>query len=154
MAQRIYVQNEPEIFRVYLPDEEELEESEKTWFEHRKMTEGDYQKYVDLTSTVKLGNQKSKDKKDEKAEVDMQLGATRSYLLTNLAVAWNVVYENPKTGKVEPLALTPNNINRMPPEVVKVWIEDIQEKNPILKSEEDDEGDKVISKSGKATPLE
>jgi hypothetical protein len=91
MPQKIYVQNEPEIFRVYLPDEADYAEEDKTWFEHRKMTEGDYQKYVDLTSTVKLGNQKSKDKKDEKAEVDMQLGATRSYLLTTLAVAWNVV---------------------------------------------------------------
>jgi hypothetical protein len=153
MAQKIYVSNEPVINRVYLPDEKDLAEEDKTWFEHRKMSEGDYQKYVDLTSTVKLGNQKGKGKSDEKAEVDMQLGATRSYLVTNLASGWNVLGENPKSGKIEVLALTANNINRMPPEIVKVWLDDIYEQNPILKSDEEDEGDKVITKSGKELPL-
>jgi hypothetical protein len=153
MAQKIYVTNDPEIFRVYLPTEKDEAEEDKTWFEHRKMTEGDYQKYVDLTSTVKLGGQKGKGKSDEKAEVDMQLGTTRSYLVTTLAVNWNVIAENPKSGKTEVLALTANNINRMPPEVIRVWLDDIYDKNPILKSEEEDEGDKVITKSGKETPL-
>ena len=155
MAQKIYVTNDPIINRVYLPLEKDDAEEDRTWFEHRKMDEGDYQKFVDLTSTVKLGNQKGKGKgkSDEKAEVDMQLGATRSYLITTLAHAWNVVGKNPKTDKVEVLALTANNINRMPPEIIKVWLDDIYEQNPILKSEDEDEGDKIITKSGKELPL-
>jgi len=141
MAQRIYVKNVPETYRVYLPTEKDLEEGDKTWFEHRKMTEADYQKFVDLTSTVKLANAKKKGKEDDKAEVDMMLGKTRAFLIQTLMVNWNVIGED---GKV--LAATMNNVNLLPPEMVKVWIDDIYEKNPILKSEEEDEGDKEFAK--------
>jgi hypothetical protein len=142
MAQRIYVKTAPDIFRVYLPWEKDLVEEDKTWFEHRKMTEADYQNFVDLTSTVKLANAKKKGKDgDDKAEVDMMLGKTRAFLIKTLMTNWNVVGED---GKI--LAATPNNVNLLPPEIVKVWIDDINEKNPILKSEEEDEGDKEFAK--------
>lgn len=153
MAQKVYVQSVPEIFRVYLPWEKDDVEEDKSWFEHRKMNEDDYQKYVDLTSKVKLGNKK-KGTENDKAEVDMLLGTTRAFLLEKLVVNWNIVTENPKTSKLEVLPVTPNNMKKLPPEVVKVWIEDIYDKNPILKNDEEDEGDIVITKDGKETPLE
>lgn len=151
--QKIYVTNVPETFKVYLPSEKDEKDADKTWFEHRKMTESDYQKYVDLTSKVKLAGSKKKGSDDDKAEVDMMLGTTRAFLVETLIVGWNLITENPKTGEIEPLAVTPNNIKRLPPEIVKVWVDDIYDKNPILKSDEEDEGDVVITKSGKATPL-
>ena len=142
MAQRIYVKSAPEVFRVYLPAEKDLAEEDKTWFEHRKMTEADYQKFVNLTSTVKLANAKKKNKGgDDKAELDMMLGETRAFLISTLMVNWNILGED---GKV--LAATMNNVNLLPPEIVKVWLDDIYEKNPILKSEEEDEGDKEFAK--------
>jgi hypothetical protein len=142
MAQRIYVKSAPEVFRVYLPLEKDLVEEDKTWFEHRKMTEADYQKFVNLTSTVKLANAKKKNKGgDDKAELDMMLGETRAFLISTLMVNWNILGED---GKV--LAATMNNVNLLPPEIVKVWLDDIYEKNPILKSEEEDEGDKEFAK--------
>ena len=142
MAQRIYVKSAPEVFRVYLPLEKDLVEEDKTWFEHRKMTEADYQKFVNLTSTVKLANAKKKNKGgDDKAELDMMLGETRAFLISTLRVNWNILGED---GKV--LAATMNNVNLLPPEIVKVWLDDIYEKNPILKSEEEDEGDKEFAK--------
>lgn len=142
MAQRIYVNKDPEIFRAYLPTEKDLAEEDKTWFEHRKMTEADYQKFVDLTSKVRLANAKKKNADgDDKAEVDMMLGKTRAFLISTLMVNWNVLGEE---GKV--LAATVNNVNLLPPEIVKVWLDDIYEKNPILKSEEEDEGNKEFAK--------
>ena len=142
MAQRIYVKTAPETKRVYLPTEKDLPETDKTWFEHRKMTEADYQKYTDLTSKVKLANAKKKGS-DDKAEVDMMLGTTRAFLIETLIWDWNVIGED---GKI--LAKTPNNIKLLPPEVVKVWIDDIYEFNPVLKNEEEDEGDKEITPGG------
>lgn len=142
MAQKIYVNKDPEIFRVYLPAEKDLAEEDKTWFEHRKMTEADYQRFVDLTSKVRLANAKKKNKDgDDKAEVDMMLGKTRAFLISTLMVNWNVLGEDSKV-----LAATMNNVNLLPPEIVKIWLDDIYEKNPILKSEEEDEGDKEFAK--------
>lgn len=145
MAQNVYVKNAPVIFRVYLPWEKDLQEDDKTWFEHRKMTEADYQKFVDLTSKVRLANAKKKGKDDDKAEVDMMLGTTRAYLVKTLMTNWNIVGED---GKV--LAATENNVNLLPPELVKVLIDDIYDKNTILKSEEEDEGDKEFASVGEA----
>jgi|GEM_PF-6889494 len=147
MAQKIYVHNAPETFRVYLPWEKTEAEEDKTWFEYRAMTEADYQKFVDLTSTVKLANKKKGKDNNDKAEVDMMLGTTRAFLIKTLMVNWNVLGED---GKV--LAATPNNVNLLPPQIVKVWLDDIYENTPILKSEEEDEGDKEIVTVGK-TPL-
>lgn len=147
---RVYFRNKPETRRVYLPWEIDSnnvdfveDENERTWFEHRKMTEGDYQKYSDLTSVVKVGDKK----KDERAEVDMKLGATRKYLLENLVVAWQVFDEN---GKQVPC--TPANLLKMPPEVVRVWVDDIFEFNKILQQEESNEEDKILTSDGEEVP--
>lgn len=147
MAQIVYVTNAPVTQRVFLPKEKDIADSDKTWFEHRKMTEDDYQRYTDLTSKVKLANAKKKGKEDDKAEVDMMLGTTRAFLIETLIWDWNVVGED---GKV--LAKTPNNIKRLPPEVVKVWVDDIYEFNPILKGEEEDEGDVEIDTGATKNP--
>jgi hypothetical protein len=149
MAQRVYVKNAPEVFRVYLEKEKDLPEEDKTWFEHRKMTEADYQRFVDLTSTVKLAGAKRKGNKEDKAEVDMMLGTTRAYLIETLIVNWNVIGEDNKV-----LAATPNNIKKLPPELVKEWVDDIYDKNPILKAEEEDSGDEeIIQVEGGKLPL-
>ena len=147
---RVYFRNKPEIRRVYLPWEVDANnvdfvenEDERTWFEHRKMNEGDYQKYSDLTSVVKVGDKK----KDERAEVDMKLGATRKHLLESLVVAWQVFDEN---GKQVPC--TPANLLKMPPEVVKVWVDDIFEFNKILQQDESNEEDMILTADGEQVP--
>lgn len=149
---RVYFRSKPETRRVYLPWETDPsspdyveEESERTWFEHRKMTEGDYQRYSDLTSVVKVGDKK----KDERAEVDMKLGATRKFLLETLVVAWQVFDEN---GKQVPC--TPANIAKMSPEVVKVWIDDIYDFNKVLQQEEPNEEEKILTSDGEQIPKE
>jgi hypothetical protein len=94
-----------------------------------------------------VANKKKGKDNNDKAEVDMMLGTTRAFLIKTLMVNWNVLGED---GKV--LAATPNNVNLLPPEIVKVWLDDIYENTPILKSEEEDEGDKEIVSVG-ANPL-
>lgn len=140
MAQTSYIMKKNQTRKAYLSWEKELKDEDKTWFEHRKMTEGEYQKYVDLTSKVKLGSRKEK---DDRAEMDMMLGSTREFLLTNLFVDWNAVDEDGK-----PIPATAGNILKMPPEVVKEWIDDIYDFNPILKPEEESE-DKVLGEQKK-----
>lgn len=128
-----------------------MDEIDKTWFEHKKMTEGDYQGYIDLTSKVKIASKgKGKKEGDDKAEMDMLLGTTRMYLIKSVVVGWNLVDEKGQT-----IPPTENNIKRLPPEVVKVWIDDIYEYNPVLKSEEEDEGDVVlVEETGETVPKE
>jgi hypothetical protein len=76
--------------------------------------------------------------------MDMLLGTTRQFLLTTLFVSWNAVdFE----GKEIPG--TPGNIMKMPPEVVKEWVEDIYDYNPILKPEEENEEDRVLGDAKK-----
>jgi hypothetical protein len=144
--QKVYVHDTPATNKVYLPWEKDEKEEDKTWFEHREMTEADYQKFANLTSTIKLGG-KNKGKEDDRAEVDMMVGTTRSFLMENLVIGWNLVGEDGK-----PIARTPNNIKRLPPHIVKVVVDDIYDKNPILKPEEEDEGNKELDNS--APPLE
>jgi hypothetical protein len=151
VAQTVYLRTQPESRRVYLPWEKELSEIDKSWFEHKKMTEGDYQGYIDLTSKVKLASKsKTKGKEDEKAEMDMLLGTTRMYLIKTVVVGWNLVDD-----KGQNIPPTENNIRRLPPEVVKVWIDDIYDFNPVLKVEEDDDGDTVlVEETGEIVPKE
>jgi hypothetical protein len=108
------------------------------------MTEEQYQKYADLTSNVRLGSKKNP---DERAEMNMQLGTSRMFLVTNLAANWNATDE---TGKLMPL--TEVNVKRMPPEIIKIWVDDIYEKNPILKPDEEDEENKVLTDDGEEVP--
>lgn len=123
------------------------EEEDRTWFVHRKMSEAEYQEFINLTSTVKLGSKK-KGKNEERAEMNLMLGTSRMFLLAKLGVTWNLVDEFGKE-----VVFNENNIKRLPPEIVKAWIDDIYEANPILKGEdEEDEGEKVLTKEGDLLP--
>ena len=140
MSRVSYVKSVNETKKAYLSWEEDIPEEDKTWYEHRKMTEADYQRYGDLTSTVKLSDKKDK---DSRAEVNMKLGSTRMFLLETLAVGWNAVDDMGNE-----LPLIPNNLKKMPPEVIREWVDDIIEFNPVLKGDEEDEGNKLLTKSG------
>lgn len=144
MARNIYVSVKKQ--KVYLPWEAELPEEDKTWFEHRSMSEAEYQEFSNLTSTVKLGSKK-KGKEEERAEMNMKLGETRMFLLRTLGLGWNLIGENGND-----LPYTENNIKKVDPAVVKIWIEDIYDFNSILKSEDEDEGDKIITNDGELVP--
>jgi len=144
MARNIYVSVKKQ--KVYLPWESDLPEEDKTWFEHRSMSEAEYQEFSNLTSTVKLGSKK-KGKEEERAEMNMKLGETRMFLLRTLGLGWNLIGENGND-----LPYTENNIKKVDPSVVKVWIEDIYDFNSILKSEDEDEGDRIITNDGELVP--
>jgi hypothetical protein len=150
MSRINYLQRVKENSRVYLPWETNPghpdfveDESERLWFEHRKMNEDVYQAYADLTSNIRLGSKKNP---DERAEMNMKLGSSRMFLLIRLAHDWNATDEAGKT-----MALTENNLKRMPPEVIRVWVDDIYDKNPILNSDED-EGNTVLTEDGEEVP--
>ena len=148
MARNVYTLTKKKM--VYLPWEVDLPEEDKTWFEFRKMVEGDYQEFSDLTSTVKLGSKKKGNKEEERAEMNMKLGKTRMFLLTTLGLRWNLIGEDGKD-----LAFCENNIKRLDPEVVKIWIDAIYDFNPPLKNDDgEDEGDKVITNDGELLPKE
>jgi len=140
----IDVKSSSSIKRVYLPWEADLPEEDRTWFEHHKMTEADYQEYVNLTSKVKLGDKK---KTDDKTEFDMMLGTSRQFLLAKLAVDWNVVDENGG-----PVPMLESTLKKMDPRVIKVWVDDIYEFNPVLNPDEEKEEDKVLGVKGEKSP--
>jgi len=108
------------------------------------MTEADYQEYVNLTSKVKLGDKK---KTDDKTEFDMMLGTSRQFLLAKLAVDWNVVDENGT-----PVPMLESTLKKMDPRVIKVWVDDIYEFNPVLSPDEEKEEDKVLGVKGEKLP--
>lgn len=141
MSRVSYVKSINETKKAYLSWEDDLPEEDKTWYEHRKMTEDDYQKYGDLTSTVKLSDKKDK---DSRAEVNMKLGSTRMFLLETLAVGWNAVDDLGND-----LPLTVKNLKKMPPEVIREWVDDIIDFNPVLKGD-DEEDEKLLTKSGES----
>src|SRR5674476_1034235 len=140
----IDVKSSSSIRRVYLPWEKDIPEDDKTWFEHHKMTEADYQDYVNLTSKVKLGDKK---KEDDKTEFDMMLGTSRQFLLAKLAVDWNIVDENGNT-----VPMVESTLKKMDPRVIKVWIDDIYEFNPVLNQDEEKEEEKVLNAKGVKSP--
>ena len=107
------------------------------------MTEADYQEYVNLTSKVKLGDKK---KTDDKTEFDMMLGTTRQFLLARLATDWNIVDENEN-----PVPMLESTLRKMDPRVIKVWVDDIYDFNPVLNPDEEKEEDKVLG-SGEKSP--
>ena len=140
----IDVKSSGSIRKVFLPWEKGLPEEDKTWFEHHKMDEEVYQDYVDLTSKVKLGDKK---KDNDKTEFDMMLGRSRQFLLTKLAVDWNIVDEN---GKAVPMV--ESTLKKMDPRVIKVWVDDIYDFNPILNPDEEKEEEKVLNAKGEKSP--
>ena len=141
----IDVKSSSSIRRVYLPWEKDIPEDDKTWFEHHKMTEADYQDYVNLTSKVKLGDKK---KEDDKTEFDMMLGTSRQFLLAKLAVDWNIVAEDGTTA----VPMVESTLKKMDPRVIKVWIDDIYEFNPVLNQDEEKEEEKVLNAKGVKSP--
>lgn len=140
MAQKVYVSSQVETRKAFIKAEEDLPEADRTWFEHRKMVEGDYGKYQDLTSQITLGSKEE----DERAQMDMKLGATRVHLILSQGVDWNVIDDK---GTV--IALSENNVRKLPPEVIKEWVDDIYAFNPILRNEKEDKASKDVRKKGK-----
>lgn len=140
----IDVKSSSSIRKVYLPWEKDLPEDDKTWFSHHKMTEDDYQAYVNLTSKVKLGDKK---KDGDKTEFDMMLGTSRQFLLARLAVDWNIVDEN---GIAVPMV--ESTLKKMDPRVIKVWIDSIYEFNECLNPDEEKEEEQVLNAKGVKSP--
>jgi hypothetical protein len=140
----IDVKSRDSIKRAYLPWENNLPEEDKVWFEHHKMTEAVYQEYVNLTSKVKLGDKK---KTDDKTEFDMMLGTSRQFLLAKLAVDWNLEDSDGK-----PIPMTETTLKMMDPRVIKVWVDDIYDFNPVLSSDDEKEEDVVLNAKGEKSP--
>lgn len=108
------------------------------------MTEAVYQEYVNLTSKVKLGDKK---KTDDKTEFDMMLGTSRQFLLAKLAVDWNLEDSDGK-----PIPMTETTLKMMDPRVIKVWVDDIYDFNPVLSSDDEKEEDVVLNAKGEKSP--
>lgn len=102
----------------------------ESFIEHQKLDEGLFQRYQDLTSTIKL------DREGESTEVDMALGRQREFLLDNLVVGWNLVDENN-----DPVKFSHKELKRLPPHIITGLINDIYNQNEILSgADEDEEG--------------
>jgi len=103
----------------------------ESYIEHKKLDEGLFQRYQDITSKIKI------DRDGESSEVDMALGKQRAFLLENLVEGWNLLDENEK-----PVKFSPARLLELPPEIIGGLIQDIYENNPILQrgDDEDDEG--------------
>lgn len=125
-GQRSYF-NTNKLNRVLLDDE-------YSYIEHKLIDEGTFEKFQDLTSTVKL------DKDNSSTEVDLALGRTRRFLLECLVVGWNLVDE-----ANQGIPFTYSKLMELPPVVIHKVIEDIYEKNDILRS--DSESGKETSKN-------
>lgn len=111
--------------RYVLPDGE-------SFIEHKKLDEGLFQKYQDLTSRIKL------DRDGESTEVDMALGRQRAFLLEALVTGWNLVDEDDEH-KVTPVKFSLAKLRQLPPHVIAGLMEDIYTKNEILGGEKDED---------------
>jgi len=98
----------------------------ESFIEHRKLDEGLFQMYQDITSKIKL------DADGGSTEVDMKLGEQRKFLLENLVTGWNMVDDND-----EPIKFSPLRLKELPPHVITGLIQDIYSKNEILSGETD-----------------
>lgn len=107
--------------RRYLLDDNE------SYIEHKPLDEGLYESYQDLTSSIKL------DREGETTEVDMALGKTRRFLLENLVEGWNLVDE-----EGQPISYAPKKLLELPPHVIGGLVEDIYNKNPILRGDSEE----------------
>lgn len=126
--------------RYYLPDQ-------VSFIEHKRLDEGAFQRYQDLTSNVKLGRD------GETTEIDMKLGAQREFLFYKLVTGWNLVAIEKTTKKDDEgkdvteevrkaIPFSHQKLLKLPPHLLTGLIEDIYKKNPILsgETEEDAEG--------------
>src|ERR1700759_2921193 len=89
----------------------------ESFIEHKKLDEGLFQQYQDLTSRIKVGRD------GESTEVDMALGKQRRFLLENLVVGWNLVDE-----AGDPIRYTPPKLAELPPEIITKLVKDIYDK--------------------------
>lgn len=92
-----------------------------SFIEHKKLDEGRFQAYQDITSKIKL------DRTGEHTEVDMKIGEQRRFLLETLVTGWNLVDEDEK-----PLQFTTSRLFELPPHIITGLVNDIYEKNEIL----------------------
>lgn len=123
--------------RYYLPDK-------VSFIEHRKLDEGTFQRYQDLTSQVKLGRD------GETTEIDMKLGAQREFLFMTLVTGWNLVSKEKVKVKDDdgnevqnsvskPIPFSRAKLLKLPPHLLSGLIEDIYKVNPILNGETESE---------------
>ena len=95
-----------------------------SFIEHKLIDEGTFEAFQDLTSTVRL------DRDNTSTEVDLALGKTRKFLLETLVVGWNLVDDSNNS-----IPFTYNKLMELPPVTLHAVIEDIYEKNDVLRSD-------------------
>lgn len=99
----------------------------ESFIEHKPLDEGLFQSFQDINSKIKL------DRTGDTTEVDIKVGAQRQFLLDNLVTAWNLVDE---TGKPE--RFTQLKLKALPPHIISKLVNDIYEKNEILRPDSPD----------------
>lgn len=102
-------------------------DDEVSFIEHKKLDEGTFQAYQDITSKIKL------DSKGD-TEVDMRLGEQRRFLIENLVTGWNFIDDDSK-----PIKYSAKKLLELPPHVIGGLVQDIHRKNEILAGEAEDE---------------
>lgn len=112
----------------------------ESFIEHKKLDEGLYQAYQDITSKIRV------DRTGEHTEVDMKLGEQRRFLIENLVTGWNLIDEYQK-----PLKFSASRVLELPPHIISGLIEDIYAKNEILAGEVDSEEGKKSKNGNKKT---
>ena len=95
-----------------------------SYIEHKPMDEGTYEAFQDLTSTIKV------DREGDTTEVDMKLGATRRFLVENLATGWNLVDKDSA-----PVPFSHKKLRELPPHIIGKLVADIYDKNDILRGD-------------------
>lgn len=101
-------------------------DDKESFIEHKKLDEGLFQLYQDITSKIRL--------EGDTTEVDMALGKQRAFLLDNLVTNWNLVDDE------GPVQFTHGKLRELPPHTITGLIQDIYEKNEILAGETEDAG--------------
>lgn len=99
----------------------------ESFIEHKRLDEGLFQQYQDITSNIKVG-------RDGSTEVDVALGKQRRFLLETLVTGWNLV-DDEDNG----IQFSPKELAELPPEIIQDLITDIYKKNPILGGDEEDD---------------
>lgn len=98
----------------------------ETFIEHKKLDEGTFQAYQDITSKIKP------DRTGETTEIDMRVGEQRRFLVEHLVTNWNLVDDDSK-----PIKFSASKLLELPPHVIGSLVEDIYTKNEILAGDSD-----------------
>lgn len=101
----------------------------ESFVEHKKLDEGLFQSYQDITSRIKL------DSRGDSTEIDMALGKQRRFLLENLVTGWNLVDEDGN-----PVRFSPVTLLQLPPHIIGGLVDDIYRCNEILSGETGEAG--------------